>query len=90
MKRTWCTSAKVLLGWMNRQCLWVDRVLQPYIETAPPGVMPIIFLDSYRCHMMASVVTKIEDLGVEVQHIPGVGLIEILLFSGMLRFVELG
>jgi hypothetical protein len=51
--------------------VWVDRVLQPHIETAPSGVMPIIFLDSYRCHMMASVTTKIQDLGVEVQHIPG-------------------
>jgi hypothetical protein len=33
--------------------------------------MPILFLDSYRCHMMASVMSKIQDLGVEVQHIPG-------------------
>ena len=64
-----CQSA----AWMDEEAMlvWVDRVLQPYIETAPPGVMPIIFLDSYRCHMMASVVTKIQDLGVEVQHIPG-------------------
>ena len=46
-------------------------MLQPHIESAPPGVMPILFLDSYRCHMMASVVTRIQNLGVEVQHIPG-------------------
>ena len=52
--------------------VWVDRVLQPYVEMAPPGgVMPILFLDAYRCHMMASVVTRIQNLGVEVQHIPG-------------------
>jgi hypothetical protein len=30
-----------------------------------------IFLDSCRCHMMASVVREIQKLGVEVEHIPG-------------------
>ena len=61
-------------AWMDEEAMivWVDRVLQPHIEAAPPGVMPNIFQDSYRCHMMASVVTKIQDLGVEVQHIPSV------------------
>ncbi|KAI2514125.1 Pogo transposable element with KRAB domain [Fragilaria crotonensis] len=60
-------------AWMDEEAMlvWVDRMLQPYIETAPPGVMPILFLDAYRCHMMASVVTRIQNLGVEVQHIPG-------------------
>ena len=28
-------------------------------------------LDSYHCHMMNSVVNAIQDLGVEVKHIPG-------------------
>ncbi len=42
-----------------------------HIETAPVGILPILFLDSYRCHMMASVVGMIQDLGVEVEHIPG-------------------
>jgi hypothetical protein len=56
---------------MDEEAMLVDRVLQPYVETAPPGVMPILFLDAYRCHMMASVVTRIQNLGVEVQHIPG-------------------
>ena len=51
--------------------VWINQVLCPHIESAPPGVLPIIFLDSYRCHMMASVVSKIQDLGVEVEHIPG-------------------
>jgi hypothetical protein len=52
--------------------VWFERVLQPHIETAPPGVMPTLFLNSYRCHMMALVMTKIQDLGVEVHHIQGV------------------
>lgn len=60
-------------AWMDEDAMivWVEQVLRPHIESAPPGVLPIIFLDSYRCHMMASVVSKIQDLGVEVEHIPG-------------------
>ena len=60
-------------AWMGEDAMivWVDQVLRPHIESAPPGVLPIIFLDSYHCHMMASVVCKIQDLGVEVEHIPG-------------------
>ena len=51
---------------------WVDQVLRPYVETAPEDIVPILILDSYRCHMMASVVQKIQqELGVEVKHIPG-------------------
>ena len=49
---------------------WVEKVLKPYVLTAPDNIVPILFLDSYRCHMMASVVQAIEDLGVEVEHIP--------------------
>jgi hypothetical protein len=53
-------------AWMDKEAMivWVDRVLQPHIETPPPGVMLILFMDSYRCHMMASVMSKIQDLGV--------------------------
>jgi hypothetical protein len=50
---------------------WVDQVLLPYVENVPEGVVPILLLDSYRCHMMASVVNRIADLGVQVEHIPG-------------------
>ena len=37
---------------------------------APDGV-PLVFLDSYHCHIMGSVVMAIQNLGVEVEHIPG-------------------
>ena len=30
-----------------------------------------MLLDSYHCHVMASVVNEIQELGVEVEHIPG-------------------
>jgi len=50
---------------------WVDQVLRPFVETAPEDIIPILILDSYQCHMMALVVQKIQELGVEVKHIPG-------------------
>ena len=60
-------------AWMDERVMlmWVDMVLKPYVNTAPEDVVPILFLDSYRCHMMNSVVNAIQDLGVQVEHIPG-------------------
>ena len=50
---------------------WVDDVLKPYVANAPDHVIPLLILNSYRCHMMALVVTRIQELGIEVKHIPG-------------------
>ena len=50
--------------------MWIDKVLKPHVLTAPDHVVPILFLDSYRCHMMGSVVTAIQELGIEVENIP--------------------
>ena len=60
-------------AWMDERVMlhWVEDVLAPYVALAPPGIIPIILLDSYRCHVMASVVNVIQDLGCEVVHIPG-------------------
>ena len=60
-------------AWMDKRVmlLWVEKVLKPYVESAPEGIVPLLLLDSYRCHVMASVVNEIQDLGVEVEHIPG-------------------
>ena len=60
-------------AWMDEKVmlLWVEKVLNPYVEAAPDRIIPILFLDSYRCHMMSSVVDSIQALGVEVEHIPG-------------------
>ena len=59
--------------WMDKRVMlmWVDMVLKPYVDTAPQNVVPLLFLDSYHCHMMNSVVNVIQDLGVEVEDIPG-------------------
>ena len=51
--------------------MWVKMVLKPYVDAAPQNVVPLLFLDSYHCHMMNSVVNAIQNLGVEVKHIPG-------------------
>ena len=45
--------------------------MAPYIAMALDDVVPLLVLNSYRCHMMAFVVQKIQELGVEVKHIPG-------------------
>jgi hypothetical protein len=60
-------------AWMDEGVMltWVEQVLKPHVMTAPEGVIPILFLDSYRAHMMTSVVKQITALGVEVEHIPG-------------------
>ena len=60
-------------AWMDERVMlmWVEMVLKPYVDTAPDNVVPLLILDSYCCHMMNSVVNVIQDLGVEVEHIPG-------------------
>ncbi len=60
-------------AWMDRDVmlLWVNQVLKPFTKTAPLNVQPILYLDSYCCHMLRGVVSEIQKLGIEVQHIPG-------------------
>jgi hypothetical protein len=61
--------------WMDEGVMlmlaWVDQVLWPYVETASDVIIPILILDSYQCHMIASVTQEIQELGLEVKHIPG-------------------
>jgi hypothetical protein len=49
----------------------IEEVLAPYVATAPEEIILLLILDRYQCHMMASVVSTIQELGVEVKHIPG-------------------
>jgi hypothetical protein len=39
-------------------------------DLPPPQIVPVILLDVYQCHMMASVTDKIAILGIEIIHIP--------------------
>ncbi len=60
--------------WMDEWCIliWVDQILGPYlvVNPPPPGIQPVILLNSYHCHMMVLVINKIAELGIEVIHIP--------------------
>ena len=60
-------------AWMDEECMmeWVNKILKPYVDQAPDNIVPMLFLDSYRCHMMPTVVSHIQGLGVQVEHIPG-------------------
>ncbi len=56
-------------AWMDEAVMlaWVGDILRPYVKTAPDDVIPLLILDSYQCHMMGSVVQRIQELGVEVK-----------------------
>ena len=59
-------------AWMDETVMlaWVEGPLKAPVEQAPDGIIPLLVLDSYRCHMMASVVNRIQEMGVEVIHFP--------------------
>jgi hypothetical protein len=56
--------------WMDEACMlvWVMLVLKKYLvnNPPPPSVIPILFPDSYCCHMMALVIGPIQDLGYKI------------------------
>ena len=49
---------------------WVEVVLKPYVALAPPHIVPIVLLDSFKVHMVGSVTSAIQALGCEVMFIP--------------------
>ena len=65
------TKHRTMRGWTRVMLHWVEDIPALYISLTPQGIVPIILLDSYQCHIMASVVNLIQDLGCEVVHIPG-------------------
>jgi DDE superfamily endonuclease len=50
---------------------WITKVLEPYITTSPPGVHPVLFMDSFRCRILKSVAARHADLGVRLEIILG-------------------
>jgi hypothetical protein len=60
-------------AWMDETVMheWIDVILEPYIQSALEGIVPVLFLDLYWAHMMKQVVTRIQALGVDVFPIPG-------------------
>ena len=59
-------------AWFDERVMlfWVE-VLAPYVATAPVGVIPILFLDSFKVHLLGTVALAIESLGVQIEYIPG-------------------
>jgi DDE superfamily endonuclease len=59
-------------AWMDVAVMhkWIDEVLRPYVQQAPPGIVPLLMLDQYKGHMVEEVAHHIQDLGVEVEYIP--------------------
>jgi hypothetical protein len=62
-------------AWMDEHCIlvWVNKIFGPYLVANPllEGMQPVLLLNSYRCHMMALVMLRIEAMGVHIIHIPG-------------------
>jgi hypothetical protein len=60
-------------AWMDERVMkmWIRLVLRPYVENATAKIQPVLLLDSYCCHMMATIVQDIEDSGVKIINIPG-------------------
>ena len=48
---------------------WVENVLAPNVTTAPIGIIPILFFDLFKVHLLGSVADAIQSLGVEIQYI---------------------
>jgi hypothetical protein len=65
----YATQEKV---WMSKcmMFLWVEMIFKPFVATGSPRIAPLLFLDSYKVHMMALVNNAITGLGVEVIIIP--------------------
>ena len=60
-------------AWMDKGAIqeWDEKNLKQLIATMPEIVVPLLMLDSYKCHMLALVVHTIQQLGMDVKHIPG-------------------
>jgi hypothetical protein len=61
-----------LKAWFDEVTMldWVNNVLALYVVTAPIRIIPILFLDSFKIHLLSSVVNTIQRLGVELEIIP--------------------
>ena len=58
--------------WMDEAMMLqlVKEVLEPWSKNVPDGIVPYLLLECYKCHLMSSVAHAIQDLGIEVDHIP--------------------
>jgi hypothetical protein len=59
-------------AWFDQAVMmeWVEKILAPYVENVPRGIVPILFLNDFSLHKTGAVVRAIQALGVEVKFIP--------------------
>jgi hypothetical protein len=59
-------------AWFDKAVVleWVKQILMPYVVTAPIGIIPIHFLDSFKVHQLGTVANAINNLGVKIKFIP--------------------
>ena len=50
---------------------WVEKTHKSFIATAPGNISPQLVLDLYQCQMISLVVCAIQQICIEVEHIPG-------------------
>lgn len=63
------TSWRMCAQMDHKLCLlWIDECLAPHVKNAPEGIIPLLLLDQYKCHLMSTIVHKIEALGVAKNH----------------------
>jgi DDE superfamily endonuclease len=57
-------------GWMDERTskIWIEKIWKPYVTGKGSS---FLLLDEYKCHMQKSFVNSINDLGTEVDFIPG-------------------
>ncbi len=68
-----CPYAVQKKAWMDESMmdLWIYKCLAPWKNVLHPSVVLLLILDLFYVHMMGPMVTKIQSLGIKVQHIPG-------------------
>ena len=68
-----CHYAMQKKAWMDEAMMmkWIDKCLKPWNNTLPSTAVPLLLLDSFRVHMLGSVVKMIQQLGIEMRYIPG-------------------
>ncbi len=59
-------------AWFDESIMleWVKKILKPYLAGTPCFIVPIILLNSFKVHMLGSVVQAIQALSVKVDFIP--------------------
>ena len=62
-KKAWCDERIMLL--------WVEKVVKPWVKSAPDHIVPLLILDLFKVHLLGSVMDEIQDCGIVVEHIPG-------------------